>query len=141
VDFSPSLYRAHKKEAQQAREAAHTQKLAQAESAAKEAQAKAKTLASKAARSKSIEIKLAAETAKLDAVKANEAVRAVIDKAPVSKKTGGKIAAKKAGPVKALTRHEVAAHATALVAMLRNIGEDCADEISDILKENNLLVK
>jgi len=141
VDFSPSLYRAHKKEAQQAREAAHTQKLAQAESAAKAAATKAKSLASKAARSKSIETKLAAEQAKLDAVKANEAVRAVMDKAPVSTKTGGKVASKKAGPVKALTRHEVAAHATALVAMLRSIGEECAEEIADILKENNLLAK
>lgn len=139
--FAVGLYAANLKEAQQAREAAHTQKLAAAESAAKEAATKAKTLATKAARSKSIETKLAAEQAKLEAVKAQEAVRAVVDKAPVSKKTGGKVAAKKAGPVKALTRHEVAAHATALVAMLRSIGEECAEEIADILKENNLLVK
>lgn len=140
VDFSPSLYRAHKKEAQQAREAAHAQKVLAAETAAKDAATKAKALATKAARSKSVEVKLAAEQAKLDAVKAQEAVRAVIDKAPVSTKTGGKVA-KKAGPAKVLTRHEVAAHATALVAMLRGIGEDCADEIADILAENNLLVK
>lgn len=141
VDFSPSLYRAHKKEAQQAREAAHAQKIAQAETAAKDAAAKAKTLAAKAARSKSVEAKLAAETAKLEAAKAQEAVRAVIDKAPGTQKTGGRKAAPKAGPAKVLTRHEVAAHATALVAMLRSIGEECADEIAGILSDNNLLVK
>ena len=139
--FAAGLYAAHLKEVQQTREAQHAQKVAQAEQAAKDAAAKAKTLAAKASRSKSVEAKLAAETAKLDAVKAQEAVRAVIDKAPVTQKTGGRKAAPKAGPAKVLTRHEVAAHATALVAMLRSIGEECADEIADILEENNLLVK
>lgn len=141
VDFSPSLYRAHKKEAQQAREAAHAQKVAQAEQAAKEAAAKAKTLAAKASRSKSVEAKLAAETAKVEAAKAQEAVRAVIDKAPVTQKTGGRKATPKTGPAKVLTRHEVTAHATALVAMLRSIGEECADAIAEILADNNLLAK
>ena len=139
--FAVGLYAAHLKEAQQAREAAHAQKVAQAEQAAKDAAAKAKTLATKASRSKSVEAKLAAETAKLDAVKAQEAVRAVIDKAPVTQKTGGRKAAPKTGPAKVLTRHEVALHATALVAMLRGIGEECADEIADILADNNLLAK
>lgn len=138
--FAVGLYAASLKEAQQAREAAHAQKVLAAETAAKDAAAKAKTLATKAARSKSVEVKLAAEQAKIDAVKAQEAVRAVVDKAPVSTKTGGKVA-KKAGPAKVLTRHEVAAHATALVAMLRSIGEDCADAIAEILADNNLLVK
>lgn len=139
--FSTGLYAASLKEAQEAREAAHAQKILAAETAAKDAAAKAKTLATKAARSKSVEAKLAAEQAKLDAVKAQEAVRAVVDKAPVSAKTGGRKAAAKAGPAKVLTRHEVAAHATALVAMLRSIGEECADEVADILADNNLLVK
>lgn len=142
VDFSPSLYRAHKKEAQQAREAQHAQKVAQAETAAREAATKAKTLAAKASRSKSVETKLAAESAKLEAVKAAETVRAVIDKAPITQKTGGRKAAPKTGPAKVLTRHEVAAHATALVAMLRGIGEDiCADDVADVLKDHNLLAK
>lgn len=138
--FAVSLYAASLTENRENKANAHAQKILAAEAAAKEAATKAKTLATKAARSKSVEAKLAAEQAKLEAVKAQEAVRAVIDKAPVSKKTGGKVA-KKAGPVKALTRHEVALHATALVAMLRSIGEECADEIADILADNNLLVK
>lgn len=142
VDFAPSLYRANKKEAQDAREAAHAQKILAAETAAKDAAIKAKTLAAKASRSKSVEAKLAAETAKLEAIKAQETVRAVIDNAPATQKTGGRKAAPKAGPVKALTRHEVSAHATALVAMLRSIGEeDVAQEIADILADNNLLAK
>lgn len=139
--FAVSLYAASLTEAKKAREAAHAQKVAQAEQAAKEAAAKAKTLAAKASRSKSVEVKLQAEQAKLDAAKAQEAVRAVIDKAPATQKTGGRKAAPKAGPVKVLTRHEVAAHATALVAMLRSIGEECAEEIAGILSDNNLLVK
>lgn len=140
--FAVGLYAASLKESAQAKEAAHAQKLAQAEQAAKDAQTKAKTLATKAARSKSVEAKLAAETAKLEAVKAAETVRAVIDKAPVSGKTGGRKAAPKNGPVKAVTRHEVALHATALVAMLRSVGEDdCADEVADVLRDHNLLAK
>lgn len=139
--FAAGLYAAHLKEAQAQREAAHAQKVLAAETAAKDAAAKAKTLAAKASRSKSVEVKLAAEQAKLDAAKAQEAVRAVIDKAPVTQKTGGRKATPKAGPAKVLTRHEVALHATALVAMLRSRGEECADEIADILADNNLLVK
>lgn len=140
--FAAGLYAAHLKEAAQAKEAAHAQKLAQAEKAAKDAAIKAKAATAKASRSKSIEAKLAAETAKAEAEKAQQAVRAVIDKAPVSAKTGGKKAAPKNGPVKALTRHEVALHATALVAQLRSIGEDeCADEVAEVLREHNLLAK
>ena len=139
--FAPGLYAAHLKEAQGLREAAHADKLRKAEETAKDAAIKAKAMASKAARSKSVEAKLAAEAAKVEAAKAQETARKLADM-PTTTKTGGKVSAKKAGPAKVLTRFEVAAHAAALVAMLRDIGEEsCADDIADILKEHNLLTK
>lgn len=139
--FAVGLYAAHLKEAQGAKEAAHAAKLVQAETIAAEKAAEAKTLATKAAKAKaSDEVKLAAAQAKIDAEKAQQAVRKAIDNAPISQKTGGRKAAPKSGPVKALTRHEVALHATALVDMLERIGElSVASEVREILADNNLL--
>lgn len=138
--FAPGLYAAHLKEVAAAKEAAHAEKLAKAEAEAAEKAKAAKAAATKAAKSKSEDAKLAAAQAKLEADKAQEAVRKAIDAAPISQKTGGRKKTK-VEPAKVLTRHEVAMHATALVAMLRNLNEACADEIADILAENNLLVK
>lgn len=141
--FAAGLYAAHLKEAQQSREAAHAAKVLTAEQAAKDAAAKAKSLAAKAARSKSVEVKLAAEQAKLAAEQAQEAVRAVVDKAPVSSKTGGK-QAKKAGPAKVLTRYEIALHFATGLAMLENYGDEeskAAEEIAEILDGINMLVQ
>jgi len=138
--FAPGLYAAHLKEAQALREAAHAERLAKAEAEATEKAKAAKAAATKAAKSKSEEAKLAAAQAKIEAEKANEAVRKAIDAAPVSQKTGGRKKTK-VEPAKVLTRHEVALHATRLVSMLRNLNESCADDIADILADNNLLVK
>lgn len=138
--FAPGLYAAHLKEAQGLREAAHAEKLAKAEAEAAEKAKAAKAAATKAAKSKSEEAKLAAAQAKLEAEKAQAEVRKAIDAAPVSQKTGGRKKTK-VEPAKVLTRHEVAMHATRLVSMLRDLKEPCADEIADILEENNLLVK
>ena len=141
--FAVGLYAAHLKASQGAKEAAHAAKVAQAEALAAEKAAEAKALASKAAKAKaSEEVKLAAAQAKLDAEKAQSDVRKAIDAAPVSQKTGGRKAAPKSGPVKALTRHEVALHATALVAMLESIGElSVASEVREILTDNNLFAE
>jgi len=138
--FAVGLYAAHLKEAQGAKEAAHAAKLAQAEQVASDKAAEAKALASKAAKAKaSDEVKLAAAQAKLDAEKAQAAVRKAIDAAPISQKTGGRKATK-VTPAKVLTRHEVALHATALVTMLESIGElSVASEVREILADNNLL--
>lgn len=141
IPFTPSLYHTHKKELAVKKQADHAEKLAQAETLAAEKAAEAKALASKAAKAKaSDEVKLAAAQAKLEAEKAQSEVRKVIDAAPISQKTGGRKAAPKAGPVKALTRFEVALHATALVDMLERIGElSVASELREILADNNLL--
>lgn len=141
--FAVGLYAAHLKEAQGAKEAAHAAKLIAAETLAAEKAKEAKELASKAAKAKaSDEVKLAAAQAKLDAEKAQSDVRKAIDAAPVSQKTGGRKAAPKSGPIKALTRHEVALHATALVAMLESIGElSVASEVREILTDNNLFAE
>lgn len=142
VEFSLTLY--HRKSADEAekRKRDAADKLAAAERVAKEAQEKAQAAAKKAARSKSVEVKLAAEAAQAEAVKAQETVRTLID-TPTTKKTGGRKKKETAPSApKTLTRHEVAMHATALVAMLRGIGEDtCADDVADILTDHNLLVK
>lgn len=143
--FAVGLYAAHLKEAQGAKEAAQAAKLAQAETLAAEKAKEAKALASKASKAKaSDEVKLAAAQAKLDAEKAQSDVRKVIDAAPISQKTGGRKAAPKAGPVKALTRHEVALMGASFMAALRPFGADeaaAADEIADILEGINLLLK
>ncbi|RPJ30172.1 MAG: hypothetical protein EHM17_16275 [Verrucomicrobiaceae bacterium] len=141
IPFTPSLYHNHKKELAAKKQADHAEKVAQAEQVASDKAAEAKALASKAAKAKaSDEVKLAAAQAKLDAEKAQQAVRKAIDAAPVSQKTGGRKAAPKSGPIKVLTRHEVALHATALVAMLESIGElSVASEVREILADNNLL--
>ena len=138
--FAVGLYAAHLKEAQSAKEAAHAAKLVEAEKLAAEKAAEAKALATKATKAKaSAEIKLQAAQAKLDAEKAQAAVRKAIDSAPVSQKTGGRKATK-VTHAKVLTRHEVALHATALVAMLESIGElSVASEVREILSDNNLL--
>jgi hypothetical protein len=138
--FAPGLYAAHLKEVAARKETEHAAKVAEAEAEAAAKAAAAKAAAAQAAKSKDAAAKAAAQAAKVEAEKANEAVRAAIDAAPVSKKTGGRKAAKTA-PAVTLTRHEVAMHATRLVAMLRSIGEECADEIADILSDNNLLVE
>lgn len=138
--FAPGLYAAHLKEAQAARESAHAEKLRKAEAEATEKAKAAKVAATKAAKAKTAEAKAEAEKAKAEAEKANEAVRKAIDAAPISQKTGGRKKTK-VEPAKVLTRHEVALHATALVAMLRQYSYACADEIADILSDNNLLVK
>lgn len=138
--FAVGLYAAHLKEAQGKREADHAAKVIAAEQAAKVAQEKADAAIKKAARSKSAEVKIAAEEARKEAEKAQRAARTVID-TTTSKKTGGKVSAKTPTVTKALTRHEVAMHATALVAMLRSIGEtDAAEGIAEVLSDNNLLV-
>tara|TARA_R110000868_G_scaffold11802_3_gene57599 strand:+ start:488 stop:1243 length:756 start_codon:yes stop_codon:yes gene_type:complete len=139
--FAVGLYAAHLKEAQGAKEAAHAAKLIAAETLAAEKAAEAKALATKAAKAKaSEETRLAAAQAKIDAEKAQAEVRKAIDAAPISQKTGGRKSAPKSGPIKALTRHEVALHATALVAMLESIGElSVASEVREILTDNNLL--
>lgn len=139
VPFAPGLYAAHLKEAQTKRETAHAEKVRAAEIAAGEAAKAAKAAAQKAARSKSEAAKAEAEKAKAEAEKAMLAARAVADAAPESKKTGGR-KAKSSTPATVLTRHEVAMHATALVGMLRALGEECAEEVADILADNNLLV-
>jgi hypothetical protein len=140
IPFSPSLYHNNKKELAAKKQADHASKLAQAETLAAEKAAEAKALATKAAKAKaSEEVKLQAAQAKLDAEKAQAAVRKAIDAAPVSQKTGGRKATK-VTPAKVLTRHEVALHATALVAMLESIGElSVASEVREILSDNNLL--
>lgn len=138
--FAPGLYAAHLKEAQALREAAHAEKLAKAEAEAAEKAKAAKAAATKAAKAKTAEAKAEAAQAKAEAEKAQAEVRKAIDAAPVSQKTGGRKKTK-VTPAKVVTRHEAALHATALVAMLRQLGEACADEIADILADNNLLVK
>jgi len=138
--FTPSLYAQASSKSAADKKAAHAEKVRAAEIEAEEAAKAAKAAATKAAKSKSEEAKLAAAQAKLEAEKANEAVRKAIDAAPISQKTGGRKKTK-VEPAKVLTRHEVAMHATRLVSMLRDLKEPCADEIADILAENNLLVK
>lgn len=138
--FSPSLYHNKSKADKEAKEAAHAEKVRAAELAAEKAAKAAKAAATKAAKAKTDEAKAEAAQAKAEAEKANEAVRAAIDAAPVSQKTGGRKKTK-VEPAKVLTRHEVALHAARLVSMLRDLKEPCADEIADILSDNNLLVK
>jgi len=138
--FTPGLYAAHLKEVAARKEADHAEKVAKAEAEAAEKAKAAKAAAAKAAKAKTDAAKAAAQAAKIEAQRAQEAVRAVIDAAPVSQKTGGRKATK-AAPAVTLTRHEVALHATRLVAMLRSIGEECAEEVAEILGDHNLLVK
>lgn len=143
VPFYVSLYKDTLDAEKVQKQADHAAKLLAAETLAAEKAAEAKALASKAARAKATdEVKLAAAQAKLEAEKAQQAVRKAIDAAPISQKTGGRKAAPKSGPVKALTRHEVALHATALVAMLESIGElSVASEVREILADNNLFAE